>query len=105
MVKNLPAVQETRVQLPGWEDPWRRKWQPTPVFLPGKSHGQRTLAGYSQWGCKESDKLSHQTTSTELVSVQCTACLFSNVLFIYMAAQALVAAHRIFSLCCGMQDF
>ena len=33
--------------------PWRRKWQPTPVFLPGKSHGQRSLAGYSPWGHKE----------------------------------------------------
>ena len=42
-------------------DPWvgnipsRRKWQPTPVFLPGKSHGQRSLVGYSPWGCKELD--------------------------------------------------
>ena len=35
--------------------PWGKKWQPTPVFLPGKSHGQRILAGYSPWGCKESD--------------------------------------------------
>ena len=35
--------------------PWRRKWQPTPVFLPGESHGKRSLAGYSPWGCKESD--------------------------------------------------
>ena len=34
---------------------WRRKWQPTPVFLPGKSHGQRSLVGYSPWGRKESD--------------------------------------------------
>ena len=33
--------------------PWRRKWQSVPVFLPGKSHGQRSLAGYSSWGCKE----------------------------------------------------
>ena len=30
--------------------PWKRKWQPTPIFLPGKSHGQRSLAGYSPWG-------------------------------------------------------
>ena len=30
--------------------PWRREWQPTPVFLPGESHGQRSLAGYSPWG-------------------------------------------------------
>ena len=34
---------------------WRRKWQPTPVFLSGKSHGQRSLAGYSLSGCQESD--------------------------------------------------
>ena len=34
---------------------WRRKWQPTSVFLPGKSHGQRSLAGYSPWALKESD--------------------------------------------------
>ena len=32
--------------------PWRRKWQPTPVFLSEESHGQRSLAGYSPWGCK-----------------------------------------------------
>ena len=35
--------------------PWRRKWQPTPVFLPGESHGKWSLAGYSPWGCRESD--------------------------------------------------
>ena len=35
--------------------PWRRKWQPTPVFLPEEFHGQRILVGYSPWGCKESD--------------------------------------------------
>ena len=44
-----------QVQPPGQEDPWRRKWQPTPVFLPGESHGQRSLVGYSPWGRKESD--------------------------------------------------
>ena len=37
------------------QDPWRRKWQPTLVILSGKSHGQRSLVGYSPWGCKESD--------------------------------------------------
>ena len=34
---------------------WRREWQPTPVFSPGKFHGQRSMAGYSPWGRKESD--------------------------------------------------
>ena len=48
-------MQETQTGSLGGEDPWRRKWQPAPVFLPGKSHGQRSLAGYSPWGLKESD--------------------------------------------------
>ena len=38
--------------------PWRRAWQPTPGFLPGKSHGQRSLEGYGPWGHKESTRLS-----------------------------------------------
>ena len=37
--------------------PWRRKWHPPPVFLLGKSHGQRNLASYSPWGCKELDTI------------------------------------------------
>ena len=41
--------------------PWRRKWQPTPVFLPGESHGQGSPVGYSPWGRKESDTLSDFT--------------------------------------------
>ena len=44
MVKHLSTMQETWVQSLGWEDPlWRRKWQSTPVLLPGKSHGWRSL--------------------------------------------------------------
>ena len=39
--------------------PWRREWQPTPVCLPGESHGLRSLVGYSPWGCKESDMNEH----------------------------------------------
>ena len=41
----LAKIREMQVQSLGWKDPWRRKWQPTAVFLPGKSHGQRSLAG------------------------------------------------------------
>ena len=57
-LKNPPAIQEmqkTWVQSLGQEDSWRRAWQPTPVFLPGEFHGQRSLAGYSPWGPKESN--------------------------------------------------
>ena len=48
---SLPT-QEMQVQSLGREDPLEMKWQPTPVFLPGESHGQRGLVGYSLWGCK-----------------------------------------------------
>ena len=58
LVKNPPAMQETLVRSLGWENPlipWRRAWQPTPVFLSGESYGHRSLVGYSPWGHKESD--------------------------------------------------
>ena len=91
LVKNLPAMWETWVWSLGWGDPlekgkathcsimawripwttvqgvaknWRRKCQPTPLFLPGKSHGQKSLAGYSTWGCKESDMTEQLTHTT-----------------------------------------
>ena len=47
LVKNLPAVQETGFDAWVRKILWRRKWQPTPVFLPGEFHGQRSQAGYS----------------------------------------------------------
>jgi len=54
-VKHLPTMQETQMFNP-WvrKIPWRKKWQPTPVFFPGKSHGRRSLVDYSPWGHKES---------------------------------------------------
>ena len=44
---------------------WKMKWIPTPVFLPGEFHGQRSLAGYSPWGRKESD-MTEQLTHTHM---------------------------------------
>ena len=44
--------------------PWRRKWHPTPVFLPGESHGQRSLAGYSSWDHKDLDTTERLSTHT-----------------------------------------
>ena len=56
VVKNPPAIAEMRVQSLGQRKiPWGRKWPPTPVSLPGESHGQRSLVGYSPRGCKKSD--------------------------------------------------
>ena len=48
---------------------WRRKWQPTPVFLPGKSHGQRSLAGCNPWGHKESDTTEHAHISSSAQNI------------------------------------
>ena len=57
MVKNPPAMQETRPGFDPWvrKIPWRREWKPTPFFLSGELHGQRILAGYSPWGHRDSD--------------------------------------------------
>ena len=59
MVKNLPAstgATGDSGSIPGsGRSPWSRKWQPTPVLLPGESYGQKILVGYSPWGHKELD--------------------------------------------------
>ena len=56
VVKNLPAIPETcrRRRFDAWvaKIPWRRKWQPTPVFLSRESHGQRSLGDYGPWGLR-----------------------------------------------------
>ena len=53
--KNWPAIRETGVRSLGWEGPWRRAWQPLQYFCLENPHRQRSLVGYSPWGCKESD--------------------------------------------------
>ena len=62
-----PACQFRRHRLDPWVGniPWRRAWQSNPVFLPGESHGQWSLVGYSSWGCKEWD-------TTEVICHVCT---------------------------------
>ena len=55
-------MQQMWVRSLGWEDPWSRKWQPTPVFLPGKFHGQRSLKGCSPWGRK---RVRHNLTTVQ----------------------------------------
>ena len=55
MVKHLPTVGETQVLPLSWEDPLEKKMATTLVLLPGKSHGWRSMVGYSAWGHKELD--------------------------------------------------
>ena len=58
VVKNMPVnAGDTGLRFDPWirKIPWRRAWQSPPVYLPGESHGQRSLEGYSPWGHKELD--------------------------------------------------
>ena len=83
-------MQETLVQSLHQKDPWRRNWQPTLVFWPGKSHGQRSLVGCSSWGCK---RVGHSLVTKQqwlMMSnifqinwwnVTLSFCLFSNQIF------------------------
>ena len=64
--KKLPANAGARVGSLGWEGPWSRKWQPTPAFSPGKSHGQRSLAGYSPQAAKCRPQLSNWSGAREV---------------------------------------
>ena len=52
---SMQEAQETQIRYLGRKIPWRRKWQPSSVFLPGESQGRRKLADYSPWGRKELD--------------------------------------------------
>ena len=70
-------LQCSRRRRPGFDPwvgkiPWKRKQQPIPIFLPGESHGQRSLVGYSPWGHKESDMTehTHDTPGLDLTCAQ-----------------------------------
>ena len=69
----MQETQEMWVQTQGQEDPWKRKWQHTPVLLPGESQGQRILVGCSPWGHKESLNKT-ATEAVSLVSGNLTKC-------------------------------
>ena len=77
MVKNLPANAEDRVRSLGQGDPLEKETQLTPVFLPEKSHGQRSLVGYSPRGGKESDTCEWLTHTFLL---KCLKCSHSEVI-------------------------
>ena len=66
--------------------PWSRKWQPSPVFLPGKFQKQRSLAGYSPWGCKELDM-------TEWLRTH-----IYNILFIHLSVDGLLCCFHILTI-------
>ena len=79
-----------------WKIPWRRKWQPTPIFLPGESHGQRSLAVYSPWGRKELGITERLTLSLSLSLTLRSALEFLH----YPATELIIAGSCIKSTFC-----
>ena len=77
-VKNLPAMQETRVWSLDWEDPREKEWLPISVFLAGEFHGQRSLVDYSPWDHKELD-----TTEQLILIYLHTHIYICHLFFIY----------------------
>ena len=72
VVKNkLANAGDIRDVFDPWENPLEEEWQPTPVFLPGEFHGQRSLAGYIPWGHKESDMTERLTLSLSYTFKEC----------------------------------
>ena len=81
-VKNRPAIQETDSRM--GKIPWRRELQHTPVFLPGKFHEQRSLVGYSAWGCKESD-MTEQLSTAQLLEMNFLSHWSSEIVLIWFS--------------------
>ena len=96
---HLP-MQGERDGFPPWvrKIPWRREWQPTPVFLPGKSHGLRSLAGYSLWGHKELDTTECLKTHTRNSQSTWTAALRTELQRLSIYACKLANGHLASSL-------
>ena len=92
VVKNHPPHPSSQCRRRGFHPwggdiPWRRKWQPIPVFLPGKSHGQRSLAGYSPWCCK-SVRCNWACTQAFIVLSLCKASWAFSMLWTTLSSQS-----------------
>ena len=93
MVKNPPQCRRLRFNPWVGAIPWRRPWQPTLVFLPGKSHGHRSLAGYRTWGCKESDTTKGLTFSLLKIQKDKSSRAGVRVLILSLWARDVVLGH------------
>ena len=95
MGKNLPInAGDVRdmVSIPD-KIPWRKTWQPTPVFLPGESHGQRRLVSYSPWSCKELDTTEGPRIYTSSVCIHTSIHIYTCSVCLYASAHACMYIH------------
>ena len=72
--------------------PWSRKWQPTPIFLPGKFHGQKSLAGYNPWDSKESGTTEHTHCNKSYVNL-ISLSLSQNIILYKFNAFSILTKH------------
>ena len=89
-VVKMPHSQCRRHGFHPWfrKIPWRRKWPPIPVFLPGKSHGQRSLVGYSSWGHSELDTTERLSMHTYfLLACMYLVLILANVRVVRLAGE------------------
>ena len=86
-VKGLPAMRRRWFDPWVGKIPWRRKWKSTPVLMPGKSHGQGSLVGYSLWGRKESDTTERLHFHFQLLSE--LTCLNQVLMYYWTASEKL----------------
>ena len=84
ILPNLPKIYTPNLKdtfYPAWKlKNWRRQWHPTPVLLPGKSHGQRSLVGYSPWGPTDWTQLSDFTFTFHFHALEKEMATHSSVL-------------------------
>ena len=105
-VKNLPTNMGDKCGFAPWvrKIPWRRAWQPTPVFLPGESHWQRSLAGYSPWGCKDLDtteRLKHSKGLAHGIKCSWGPCWSPSSLCVWQCKVTALNTARFLSTNCG----
>ena len=97
MVKNVPSVQETSFDPWIRKIPWRRKWLPTQVLLPGEFHGQRSLVDYSPWGCRVRHDWVTSTLTHTHTHTHTHTCFFS---FALQIVSPLALGHSFIFLLC-----
>ena len=105
MVKNLPTMQKTQIPSLTWEDPLEKEMATHSSVLPGESHGQRSLASYSSYGCKESDPTEPLTLSPLPISLLnvCIHYGFVHMLFFlhsthYICSSSVIISNLLYHL-------
>ena len=79
MAQTVKNIQRCRFDPWVGKNPWRRKWLPTPVFLDGKYHGQRSLIRYSPWNCKEKDMIEQLILYNAFINLSINPFIFALI--------------------------